>query len=124
MEKDNFADATNEDWYSTGLLENTPDNRKEITIKWFNYATNVMNEISSNDEEYETLIYSIITRIIREIDVSSDDIKEIINEVKSKYNSIDYSLNYFNIDTEAEFTANYSENKINELKNKMIKSIK
>lgn len=124
MEKDKFADATNEDWYSTGLLENTPDNRKEITIKWFNYATNVMNEISSNDEEYETLIYSIITRIIREIDVSSDDIKEIINEVKSKYNSIDYSLNYFNIDTEAEFTANYSENKINELKNKMIKSIK
>jgi hypothetical protein len=124
MEKDKFADATNEDWYSTGLLENTPDNRKEITIKWFNYATNVMNEISSNDEEYETLIYSIITRIIREIDVSSDDIKEIINEVKSKYNSIDYSLNYFNIDTEAEFTTNYSENKINELKNKMIKSIK
>ncbi|MFA5433798.1 MAG: hypothetical protein WC319_13160 [Candidatus Paceibacterota bacterium] len=116
MKKNDLINTTNDDWYSTGLLGNIPDDRKEITIRWFNYATNVMKEISSNDEPYETLIYSIITRIVKEIHVSSDDIKEIINEVKSKYGSIDYSSSYNNIDAEAEFTANYSENKINEFK--------
>jgi len=124
MKKNEIINVTNyDDWYSTGLLENTPDDRKEITIRWFNYATNIMKEISSDDCAYETLIYPILTRIIREVHINGDDVKNIINEVKIQYSNIDYNSHYYNIDAEAEFTSSYSENMINKIKSRMADSM-
>jgi hypothetical protein len=119
MKINELINVTNDDWYSTGLLENTPDDRKEISIRWFNYATNIMKEISSDNCAYEALIYSILTRIIREIHINGDDVKNIINEVKILYSDIDYNSHYYNIDAEAEFVSIYSENIINKIKGRM-----
>lgn len=99
------------DWYSTNLLDNVNDERKELLIRWFNLTQKEIKNMSIINERFKALIFPILTIIHNQIHIDwHSDIKNIINEVNNKCSNIKND-----IDSEMKFVSEYSKNKVIEL---------
>lgn len=72
-------------WEDTGLLESTPNERKEFVADILTTAYNILHEKNINDDwDFSTWVFPVMARISKYTDVSKDEIPEIINELMKK----------------------------------------
>lgn len=104
-------------WQSLGLLENTPNERKEFVANSLELLTAYLLHINDDNDDgiYQTMIYPILVRIGREVDFGINDFMLILNEVMNEILLIKYDENS-DIDYEELFCNEYSNKKIEELK--------
>ena len=107
-----------ERWSKTEMLDGLPEDRKEMVATSFEYLLNFLmkNDISDNGD-IESLSFPIIRRITGVIDITNDDIKNIVKEINEQYyeyNTFDEKL--YENDKELAFCTEFSEKKINEMK--------
>jgi hypothetical protein len=107
-----------ERWSKTGMLDGLPEDRKEMVATSFEFLLNylVENDISNNGD-IESLSFPIIRRIGAVVDITTDDIENIVQEIKEQYyeyNTFDEEL--YENDKELAFCTEFSEKKINEMK--------
>ena len=117
-------------WENTGLLEEFTKDRKLVATHAFNVVFKWLEEHREEPEQdipgftgqYETLPLDVIHKIIKNVDLTDQEILEICNEVHIAFDKFDITEilkhTYSTIDAEAEFVAEFSEKKINQYKNK------
>lgn len=105
-------------WEKLGLLVKTPEERKEFITNSFElllaYLNSEYNE--QDDGRFQTIIFSIFALIGNKIDFSINNFFIIINEVNLGVLNLKHDENS-DVDEELIFCREYSENKINELRN-------
>lgn len=119
MEK--FKGYTREKWEELGLLESTPEDRKDKAVHALNLAVRWMNDNSINsDDEVETLPVTIILLIINKVDVTDEEVLNICKEVRPAVEAYDFGK--FNgisqIGLECEFMHEFTEHQIEKLQKK------
>ena len=118
MEK--FKEYTKEKWEELGLLESTPEDRKDKAVHALNLALKWISDKSINSdisESFETLPVTIILLIVNKIDVTDEEILNICKEVRPAVES--YDFNKFNgisaMGLECEFMHEFTEYQIKKL---------
>jgi len=119
-------DYTREEWEKLGLLESTPDDRKDNVVKALNTSLHWMDEkheatqdIPGFSDKYETMPIPIIVGIVKEVDVSDEGVRKICDEIVDAYEKYDFGkFNGIPMDIEAEFMCEFRDKKVEELKNK------
>ena len=102
-------------WDSLGLLTDISENKIRYISNTLELTLAYLMRLNTQNSVLVTIIFPIIRRIGAEFEFGINDLFEIINEVRigvSELKSID------DIDVEADFCANYANNKIIELQNK------
>jgi hypothetical protein len=108
-----------EKWTNIGVLEFTPDDRKEAVANALEFAYKILIEKQNNDVNFdaqlETIPFPIISRIVREIDLTEEEILEIIKtvipEAKKAIKAMLIENDYFGaMDYESMFAVNYIQN--------------
>jgi len=113
-----------ERWEKIGLLEGIIDERKEKVANALEYVLkflkNKKNHIPTITGDFETMIFPTIYRIVREIDITEEELVDIIHKCKNEYddfsnneNKHSFLVEKFNItpiseDYEAEFCNAFS----------------
>ena len=102
---------TREKWEMGGLLEKTPEERKDFVVETLNSTLELMTNIEiTMDSNNETLMIPIILRIVNSIDITIEDIKEIYNQISKEFpNFIEKNkeLGVLNIDLEAMYCSEF-----------------
>jgi hypothetical protein len=116
-----FKDYTREKWEELGLLESTPEDRKDKAVHALNLAVHwINNNTIDSDRQLETLPVTIILLIINKVDVTDDEVLNICKEVRPAVETYDFSK--FNgisqIGLECEFMHEFTEHQIEKLKQK------
>jgi hypothetical protein len=109
---------TIEQWEKLGLLENIPIERKPQVVNALNVALEYLleKEKDGDKEEFETLPFPVLIRITKEIDLTNDQVLEIVNDCRLKFKEYDFNkFNNFGMDYESFFTVEYADDKIKEL---------
>jgi hypothetical protein len=104
------------EWENFGLLNKIPDNRKSKITRYFNYLLKIL-KCDVNDD-IEPLMFTIIRKIGIEVDITNNDINQIIIEARKAYINKHESEYVYALSMKCEFTNEFCENKINEFKNK------
>lgn len=111
-------------WEKAGILDSTPDDRKEFVINLLDETLSFVNEINlftvsikrESDgkvltkkelDRTQILLFPIIIRIANEIDITKKDVRQIYNSIVFDfYDFIDKNkeLARMNIDLEAEYS--------------------
>jgi len=109
-------------WEEIGLLETTPEDRKDATAKVLNIALKYLLDKEEKNVQtprpFETLGIPVLVRIMREVNLSDDEVIRILDDIEPAIKA--YDFNKFNgvpIDLEMEFVAEYSEKELEKLKN-------
>jgi len=108
-------------WKRIGLLKDLPENRMEMMANSFEYLLNLLEEIEEkkpSNGDANSIAFPIIRRIGGVIDITNNDIVNIVKEINEQYkdyNTFDEKL--YGDDKELAFCTEYSEKKIKELKN-------
>ena len=73
-----------EKWKLIGVLEDIPEERHENAVNVLNTTLKFINELSltSPKENFETAPIMVMIRILRELDISTEQAIEIIKEFK------------------------------------------
>jgi hypothetical protein len=101
----------NVNWYSTNLLDNIIDERKELLIRYFNLTQKEIKSMSNINGRFKALIFPILAIVHNQIHIDwHSDIKDIISEVNNKCINIKND-----IDCEMKFVNEFSKNKVIEL---------
>lgn len=123
MEK--FKEYTREKWEEIGLLESTPEDRKDKVAHALNVVLKsiIENSMHSDNDAFETLSIPIITGIVNVVDVPDEDISHMCHEIRTRYAEHDFDKDkteheYMILDYEAMFLCKIIEEKINYYKNK------
>jgi hypothetical protein len=113
-----------EKWEAIGLLEGTPEDRKQKAVDALNIATNWLSRLKDNSDEdtgeLETITLPIVLRIILQVDLSEIEVKETCKELRQQWEKFDRTRFPGNIDPEAAFCRAFAEMKIGQHKNKLI----
>jgi len=112
---------TKEQWEKIGLLDTLPKERKDMAVKAFNAAIKFLTENETEEHKpFETVGFPVLIRIIREVDLSAEEVPQILQEVAVAMEEYDYNKfnGFYSIDVEMEFVVEFSEKKIEELKNR------
>ena len=111
-------------WEEIGLLETTPEDRKDATAKVLNIALKYLLDKEEEEKNvqtprpFETLGIPVLVRIMREVNLSDDEVITILDEMEPAMKAYDFSkFNGYPIDVEMEFCHEYSTNKLEQLKN-------
>ena len=127
---------TKEEWETTGILESTPEDRKDkvvnalnIGVKWIIESDYVKDDIDFIDwvgdtNNINTMVPVVIVKILNKIDVTDEEILTICKEVNSARRNFDSatllnstdSYKELGIDLNAEFFRNFCDAKVNQLK--------
>ena len=113
-------------WEAIGILEGIPEDRKDVVAHALTVAFNCVdkkhNKQNQNKFQYEVLPIEVIRRIVKEINLTDEEILKICEEVHPARDGYDFNkFNYVGgstIDYEAEFIAEFSDEKIKQYKNK------
>lgn len=115
---------TKKQWEEMGLLEGFTEDRKIAATHAFNYVFNWIEERHKEEDtnQYELLPLHVIHRMIKDVDLTNQQILEVCDEVHAAFDKFDIAEvlkhTYSTIDAEAEFVAEFSEKKIIDYKNK------
>ena len=118
---ENFTLKSKNEWEELGLLESTPEDRKDKATHALNLAVRWISDNSINgDGQLETLPVTIILRIVNKIDVTDEEILNICKEVRPAVEAYDFGK--FNgispLGLECEFIHEFTEYKITKLQQK------
>ena|ERR1035437_4059774 len=113
---------TLKEWEDFGLLQELPDDRKEMVVSCYNIVIKWITDdlIATNNRigEIEPLILPIFYRIAKVIDLTETQVLEICKEFRQSLINFD-PTKYENIgDPELHFVKSFAEMKINQYKNK------
>lgn len=116
-----FKGYTREKWEEFGLLESTPEDRKDKAVHALNLAVHWINDNSINsDAQLGTLPVTIILLIVNKIDVTDEEVLNICKEVRPAVEAYDFGK--FNgisqLGLECEFMDEFTKYKIAKLQNK------
>ena len=106
-----------------GLLQELPEDRKEMAVFCYNIAIKWITDnslVTSNDKigEIEPLILPIFYRIAKVVDLTETQVLETCKEFRQSWLNFD-PTKYVNIgDPELHFVKSFAEMKINQYKNK------
>ena len=121
MEK--FKEYTREKWEELGLLEQLPEDRKEMTVFCYNIVIKWITDdnITSNHKigEIEPLILPIFYRIAKIVDLTEEQVLKTCKEFRQAWLDFDPSqlINVNNVtDPELHFVKSFAEEKINQYK--------
>lgn len=108
-----------EQWEKIGLLDTMPEERKDMAVEAFNAGVKFLTENETEEHKpFETVGFPVLIRIIKEVDLSAEEVPKLFQEVAVAMEEYDY--NKFNgfpqIDVEMEFVQEFSFKKIEELK--------
>ena len=113
-----------EKWEMLGLLENTPEDRKQKAVDALNIAINWLTELKINSDEdigeLETITLPIILRIVNQVDLTEVEVKETCKELRQQWENCDMTRYRKIIDPEAAVCKAFAEMKISQYKNKLI----
>ena len=110
---------TRNQWKEMGLFDGTGEEFEVKATKAMNVAFLFMyDKHEEGKEKYELLPLMVIHRLIRSIDMTDDEALEICKEVETAVERYDFNTfdGYSSIDVEAEFVAEFCDNKLEELK--------
>lgn len=97
-----------EKWEKRGLLEYITEDRKEMTANTFEFTYNILIQKYENPKHDISQPFLIVARICRKIELSNDEVLEIINDVELVYkNFIENNKLECPLYDEAEFIATY-----------------
>jgi len=116
---------TKEKWEEIGLLIGTPEDRKDKAVRVLNIGLKHLLDKQAKEKNddthrpFETMGIPILIRIVREVNLSDDEVVEILDDMEPAIERYDFNKfgGYAFIDTEMEFCHEYSTNKIEQLKN-------
>jgi hypothetical protein len=113
---------TLKEWEDFGLLEQLPEDRKEMVVSCYNIAIKWLTNtrINSNDRIIE-LILPLFYRIAKVVDLTEIETLETCKEFRQSWitrDSKEEKSHYYGIDFETMFVARFAEMKINQIKNK------
>jgi len=113
-----FEGYTREKWEEIGLLESTPEDRKDKVVNALNILmkTVEINQIHSDDTQFETIPFPVVIRIISAVDVEEVEIPRLYHEIRTAFKK--FNTQGMNLDYETEFAYDYANKKIEELKQK------
>ena len=107
-----------------GLLEGTPEDRKQKAVDALNVATNWLSRLKDNSDEdtgeLETITLPVVLRIVNQVDLTEVEVKETCKELRQQWTKFDRTRFPGNIDPEAAFCKSFAEMKINQYKNNLI----
>ena len=122
--------SATERWERLGLLEGLIDEQREKVANALEYTLKFLNNKKNHKPilsgDFETLIFPTIYRIVSKVDLTKDNIIDLINQCKSEYDDFNNAENKvlflktkFNItpiseDYEAEFCAAFSDKIVEE----------
>jgi len=115
---------TTEQWEKIGLLEGISEDRKDVVAHALTVAFNWIDKRhdEQNEIQHEVLPIEVIHRIARTIDLTDEEILKICEEVHPARDGYDFNkFNYVGgntIDYEAEFIAEFCDEKIEQYKQK------
>ena len=113
---------TRNQWKEMGLLDGTSEEFEERATKAMNVAFFFMKDKheEGKSEQFELLPLMVISRVIRSVDITDEEVLEICKEVEGAIKTYDFNqfIGYSSIDVEAEFTADFVDRKLEELKNR------
>lgn len=114
---------TVKEWEDYGLLQEIPEDRKEMVVSCFNIATKWLMEgslVSSERQgEIETLMLPLFYRIAKFVDLTEMQVLEICKEFRQSWLQHAVGERYPEfVDPEAEFLRAFAEMKINQYKQK------
>ena len=95
---------THKKWEELGLLDGLHDNRKKDVAKAFTIIYEYVESNPSTDGQYETLAFPIIRRIVGNIDLTREEIIQVIKESREAFKIFVPPDNCFLMDVEPEFT--------------------
>mgnify|MGYP001327103479 CR=1 FL=1 len=113
-------------WEAIGLLEGISEDRKDVVAHAltvaFNWVDKKHNEQNQDKFQHEILPIEVIHRIAKVIDLTDEEILKICEEINPARDGYDFNkFNYVGgntIDYEAEFIAEFCDEKIEQYKNK------
>ena len=111
---------TRNQWKEMGLLDGTSEEFEERATKAMNVAFLYMYDKreEGKSEQFELLPLMVISRVIRSVDITDEEVLEICKEVEAALETYDFNkfMGYSSIDVEAEFVAEFVDRKLEELK--------
>ena len=111
-----------EKWEMLGLLEGTPEDRKQKAVDALNIATNWLSRLQENSDEdtgkIETITLPIILRIVNQVDLTEVEVKETCKELRQQWENCDMTRYAKLVDPEAAFCKAFAEMKISQYENK------
>ena len=113
---------TRNQWKEMGFFDGTSEEFEEKATKAMNVAFLYMYDKreEGKSEQFELLPLMVISRVIRSVDITDEEVLEICKEVEGAIKTYDFNqfIGYSSIDVEAEFTADFVDRKLEELKNR------
>jgi hypothetical protein len=119
-----FKEYSKAKWEEIGLLEATPEDRKDKVVHALNLILKAIieNTIHSDEGMFETMSVPIVVRIINAVDVPDEDISRLAYRIREEFKKFssthDLSEFHLNIDYEAMFSCEFADQLITEYKNK------
>ena len=113
---------TQEEWEGSGLLQDIPEDRKQMVVDCFNIAIDWITEdkvVSDDDRmgEIEVLILPLFYRIAKEVDLNKTQVLETCKEFRQSWLNADMTRYAKLIDPEAAFLQAFAGMKIIQYKN-------
>jgi hypothetical protein len=110
---------TKEEWEKIGVLELTPEDRKDKVVNALNIAVKWLIEfpinIDTTADYINVIVPVVIVRIANNVDISEDEVLMICKEINIAYKNFDPSTLPDSTDPDAEFFRAFCDAKINQL---------
>ncbi len=116
-----MKEYSREKWEGIGLLETIPEERKDRVVRVLNIVLKkLLDNETDEHKSMETISFPIFLRIVKEVDVSDEEVIKILGEIEPAVENYDFNKfgGFIHIDTEMEFVHEFSEKKLEELKNR------
>lgn len=110
---------TLKEWEDFGLLEQLPEDRKEMTVFCYNVVMEWLTKDDSHEEYIESAILALFYRIAKIVDLTEVQVLETCKEFQNSWKNTDWTRYIQLSDPEAAFLKAFAEMKITQYKNEI-----